>query len=146
MLCDLDESIQHWDGVSAAATRLAYVTEGEAQVAAAMRAATASTSAGRPADAVPVLELVHQQQPGVEILRDKLREMYEAAGEYRLLAGVLLADADHGADPATRYANYRRAAELLLYQLEDAKVHRCPPEGARAQPDDHAALMLNSTC
>jgi hypothetical protein len=72
-LCDLDESIQHWDGVAAAATRLAYVTEGEAQVTAALRAATASTNAGRPGEAVPVLEVVHQAQPGVEILRDKLR-------------------------------------------------------------------------
>ncbi len=143
-LCDLDESIQHWDGVSAAATRLAYVTEGEAQVAAAMRAAMAATKAGRPGDAVPVLELVHQAQPGVEILRDKLREAYEAAGEHRLLAGVLQADADHGSDPAMRYANYRRAAELLLYDLQDPAGAQVPAQRAlELQPEDHAALMLN---
>ena len=59
--------------------------------------------------------------------------MYEAAGEYRLLAGILIADADHGSDPAVRYANYRRAAELLLYQLEDAAGRAGPgAEGARA--------------
>ncbi len=144
MLCDLDESISHWDGVSAAATRLAYVTEGEAQVTAALRAANASTEAGRPADAVPVLELVHQHQPGVEVVRNKLREVYEAAGEYRLLAGVLVADAEHGEDVALRYANYRRAAELLLYQLEDAAAAQAPAQRAlELQPDDHAALMLN---
>jgi tetratricopeptide (TPR) repeat protein len=144
MLCDLDESIQHWDGVSAAATRLAYVTEGDAQVQAALRAASASTQAGRPADAVPVLEVVHQSQPGVEVLRNKLREMYEAAGEYRLLAGVLLADADHGSDPTTRYANYKRAAELYLYQLEDAAAAQAPAQKAlELQPEDHGALMLN---
>ncbi|MGE0868810.1 MAG: hypothetical protein AB7P03_09615 [Kofleriaceae bacterium] len=144
MLCDLDESIQHWDGVSAAATRLAYVTEGDDQVNAAMRAAMASTQAGRPGDAVPVLELVHQAQPGVEVLRDKLREIYEAAGEYRQLAGVLIADADHGSDPGERYANYRRAAELLLYHLEDAGAAQVPAQKAlELQPDDHTALMLN---
>ncbi|MDB4962464.1 MAG: Tetratricopeptide 4 [Myxococcales bacterium] len=144
MLCDLDESISHWDGVSAAATRLAYVTEGDAQVQAAMRAANASTQAGRPADAVPVLEVVHQAQPGVEILRDKLRDMYEAAGEYRLLSGVLIADADHSSDPASRYANYRRAAELLLYSLGDAAGAQVPAAKAlELQPDDHTALMLN---
>ncbi len=144
MLCDLDESISHWDGVAAAATRLAYVTEGEAQVAAALRSASSSTLAGRPADAVPVLELVHQQQPGIEVVRDKLREMYEAAGEFRLLAGVLVADADHGSDPAVRYANYRRAAELLLYHLEDAAGAQVPAQHAlELQPDDHVALMLN---
>jgi tetratricopeptide (TPR) repeat protein len=91
-----------------------------------------------------VLEVVHQAQPGVEILRDKLREMYEAAGEYRLLAGVLLADADHGSDPQSRYANYKRAAELYLYQLEDAPAAQVPAQKAlELQPDDHGALMLN---
>jgi tetratricopeptide (TPR) repeat protein len=143
-LCDLDESIGHWDGVAAGAMRLAYVTEGEAQVNAALRAASASTTAGRPAEALPVLEMVHQAQPSVEVLRDKLRESYEAAGELRQLSVILLADADHGSDPAMRYANYRRAAELLLYHLEDAASAQVPAQKAlELQPDDHAALMLN---
>ena len=144
MLCDLDESIQHWDGVAAAATRLAYITEGADQVQAALRAASASTQAGRPADAVPVLEVVHQAQPDIEVLRDKLREMYEAAGEYRLLAGILVADADHTSDMTVRYNNYKRAAELFLYHLEDAASAQGPAAKAlELQPDDHAALMLN---
>ncbi|MFN0247015.1 MAG: hypothetical protein ACKV2T_08905 [Kofleriaceae bacterium] len=144
MLCDLDESIEHWDGVAAAATRLAYITEGEAQVQAALRAASASTQAGRPADAVPVLEVVHQAQPDVEVLRNKLREMYEAAGEYKMLSGILIADADHSSDAAVKYNNYKRAAELLLYHLEDAAGAQGPAAKAlELQPDDHAALMLN---
>jgi tetratricopeptide (TPR) repeat protein len=144
MLCDLDAAIEHWDGVSAAATRLAYVTEGEDQVNAALRAGEAASRAGRPGDAVAVLELVHQQQPGVQVVRDKLREVYEAAGEYRMLSGILIADADHGSDPAIRYNNYRRAAEMLLYQLEDAAGAQAPAQKAlELQPDDHAALMLN---
>ncbi len=144
MLCDLDESIEHWDGVAAGATRLAYVTEGDLQVQAALRTAAAANKAGRPADSVAVLELVHQAQPGVEVIRDKLREMYEAAGEFRQLAGVLIADADHGSDPAARYTNYRRAAELLLYHLEDAASAQLPAQRAlELQPDDHTALMLN---
>ena len=59
--------------------------------------------------------------------------MYEAAGEFRLLAGILIADADHGSDPAARYTNYKRAAELLLYHLEDAVAAQVAgAEGARA--------------
>lgn len=144
MLCDLDESIEHWDGVLAAATRLAYVTEADAQVTAAMRAADAAARAGRPGEAVPVLELVHQQQPQIEAIRDKLREVYEAAGEYRQLAGILTADADHGADPDARFANYKRAAELLLYQLGDAPAAQLPAQRAlELMPEDHNALMLN---
>ncbi|HWO18097.1 MAG TPA: hypothetical protein VNO30_04955 [Kofleriaceae bacterium] len=144
MLCDLDESISHWDGVAAAATRLAYITTGEGQVTAALRSASASTQAGRPAEAVPVLEVVHQAQPEVEVIRNKLREMYEAAGEYQRLASILLADADHGTDPAARYANYRRAAELLLYHLGDPVGAQVPAQRAlELQPEDHSALMLN---
>jgi tetratricopeptide (TPR) repeat protein len=144
MLCELDASIEHWEGVSAAATRLAYVTEGEDQVKAALRASDASAKAGRPGDAVPVLEVVHQAQPGVSVLRDKLRETYEAAGEFRLLAGILVADAEHGSDPAVRYTNYKRAAELLLYELQDAAGAQAPAHKAlELQPEDHAALMLN---
>jgi tetratricopeptide (TPR) repeat protein len=144
MLCDLDESIEHWDGVAAAATRLAYVTEGESQVTAAMRASDACSKAGRPGEAVPVLEMVHQAQPQIVDLRDKLREVYEAAGEFRQLAGILTADADHGHDDEARYTNYKRAAELLLYQLEDAVAAQVPAAKAlELQPDDHGALMLN---
>jgi tetratricopeptide (TPR) repeat protein len=109
-----------------------------------MKAAEAASKAGRPAEAVPVLEVVHQQQPSVESVRDKLREMYEAAGEFRQLAGILTADADHGQDPTVRYNNYKRAAELLLYQLEDAVAAQVPAQRAlELQPEDHGALMLN---
>ena len=143
-LCELDASIEHWEGVAAAATRLAYVTEGEAQVAAALRAAESAAKAGRPGDAVAVLELVHQAQPAVEVVRGRLREMYEAAGEFRMLAGILIADADHGSDPEQRFASYRRATELLLYELQDSAGAQVPAQRAlELKPDDHAVLMLN---
>lgn len=144
MLCDLDESIEHWDGVAAVATRLAYITAGDDQIAAAMRVSQSAQKAGRPAEAVPVLELVHSHQPSVESIRNTLRDMYEAAGEYRQLAGILVADADHSADPEARFANYRRAAELLLYQLEDPAAAQIPAQRAlELHPDDHGALVLN---
>ncbi|MEZ4363329.1 MAG: tetratricopeptide repeat protein [Kofleriaceae bacterium] len=144
MLCEIDESISHWAGVIAGATRLAYVSTGEPQVQAALRAAHAAAQAGRPADALEVLELVHGAQPDALPVRTKLREMYEGAGSFRELAGVLFADAEHGEDPEQRYANYRRAAELYLYQLDDAAS--AAPAAQRIlelRPDDHAALILN---
>ena len=109
----------------AAATRLAYVTEGDEQVKAALRVGDASQKAGRPGDSVPVLELVHQQQPGIEIIRDKLREMYEAAGEFRQLAGILIADADHGSDPALRYTNYRAPPSCSCTSSRTPRARRC---------------------
>src|SRR5207244_1272107 len=103
----------------------------------------AAAQAGRPADAVPVLEVVHQQQPDAEVIRSRLRAQYELAGAHRELATILLADADHGTDADGRYELYRRAAELLLYQLGDAAAAAEPARKALAlRPDDHAAAML----
>ncbi len=142
MLRDMDQSIEHWDGVIAACTRLAYIVEREEQVAAALQVAEAADRVGRPGDAVAVLELVHQQQPASEPLRQRLREQYEAAGAFRELAGVLLADADHGEDVEQRFANYKRVVELLL-QLGDAAAALEPARKAcDLQPDDQVAAML----
>ncbi|MCE9580469.1 MAG: tetratricopeptide repeat protein [Deltaproteobacteria bacterium] len=143
LLRDMDAAIQYWDGVVAACTRLAYITTGPDQVDAALRVADAAAQAGHPADAVPVLEVVHQQQPAAEEIRTKLREFYELAGAHRELAGVLIADADHGADVNQRYANYKRAAELLLYQLGDAaSATESARKALELMPEDHAAAML----
>jgi tetratricopeptide (TPR) repeat protein len=143
LLCAMDEAISHWDGVLAAAARLAYITEGEAQVAAGLQTADAAARAEHPADAIPVLEMIHQAQPQVEVIRGKLREFYELGGAHRELAGVLIADADHGDDPLDRFNNYRRAAELLLYHVGDAAAAQ--PAARKAlelNPEDHAAMMM----
>jgi tetratricopeptide (TPR) repeat protein len=142
-LCDVDASIEHWDGVIAAATRLAFITSGEAQLAAAERATDAATRAGKPAEAIPVLEHVHAAQPGLDHVRARLREFYELGGAHRELAGILLADAEHGQDPLDRFANYKRAAELLLYQVGDAAAAAVPAERAlELSPDDFPVTML----
>jgi tetratricopeptide (TPR) repeat protein len=143
LLRDMDAAIQYWDGVIAACTRLAYITEGDDQIDAALRVADASAQAGRPADAVPVLEVVHQQQPGAQDIRAKLREFYELAGAHRELAGVLVADADHADEDDQKYDHYKRAAELLLYNVGDAAAAADPAQKALAlKPKDHAAAML----
>ena len=144
MLCDLDESIEHWDGVAAAATRLAYVTEGPDQVSAALRVVDASTKAGRPGDAVAVLELVHQQQPGIDVVRDRLRDTYEAAGEYRQLAGILIADADHGERSGGALRELPACGRAAALPARGCGGRASPAQRAlELQPDDHGALMLN---
>ncbi len=143
LLRDMDAGIEHWDGVIAACTRLAYIVEGEAQVQAALDVADASARAGKPADAIGVLEMVHQAQPGAEAIRVKLREQYEAAGQHRELAAILMADADHGTDTDARFAAYRRAAELFL-AAGDAGAAAVPAgKAAELAPDDHATAMLH---
>jgi tetratricopeptide (TPR) repeat protein len=142
LLRDMDASIEHWEGVMAACTRLAYIVEGEQQIEAALQVADSAAKVGRPGDAVPVLEMVHQQQPDDEVIRGKLREQYEAAGAFRELASVLIADADHGDDAVFRAGAYKRAAELLL-QLGDAGSALEPArKAAELQPEDQPAAML----
>ena len=143
LLRDMDAAIGHWDGVIAACTRLAYIVEAEAQIQAALDVADAAARAGKPSDAIAVLEMVHQAQPGAEALRGKLRDQYEAAGAHRELAGILIADADHGTDKDARFAAYKRAAELLLY-VNDAAAAAVPAgKASELAPDDHAVAMLH---
>lgn len=144
MLRDMDAAIEHWDGVIAACTRLAYVVDGEPQVQAALDIAAATAQAGRGGEAIPVLEMVHQAQPAAAALRDKLRELYSAAGAHRELAAVLVVDADHAGELATRFDLYKRAAELLLYSAGDPAAAAVPAgQASSLMPDDHGAAMLH---
>ena len=142
MLRDMDASIEHWEGVLAACTRLAYIVEGEAQVQAALEVADAAARAGAPGEAIAVLEMVFQQQPDSDTVRAKLREQYEASGAYRELSSILIADADHTDEAVFRFGAYKKAAELLL-TLGDAEAALDPARKAcDLQPDDQAAAML----
>lgn len=143
LLRDMDAAIEHWDGVIAACTRLAYIVEGEAQIQAALDVADAAARAERAAEAIPVLEMVHQAQPSADALRGKLRELYEAAGQQRELAGILTADADLGSDPAQRFASYKRAAELLLAVGDAAAAAGPAGKASQLMPEDHGAAMLH---
>ena len=143
LLRDMDAAIEHWDGVIAACTRLAYIVDGEPQVQAALDVAEAAARADRPAEAIAVLEMVSSAQPSAEALRSKLRDLYEAAGAHRELAGILTAEADLGTDEAQRFASYKRAAELLL-SVGDATAAAVPAGKAAAlMPEDHGAAMLH---
>lgn len=143
LLRDMDAAIEHWDGVIAATTRLAYIVTEEPQLQAALDVADAAARVGRPGEAIAVLEMVHEAQPSSEALRTRLRELYEAAGAHRELAAILIADADLGTDTPARFANYKRAAELLLYQANDAAAAAGPAgKACELVPEDHGAAML----
>jgi tetratricopeptide (TPR) repeat protein len=139
----MDAGIEHWDGVIAACTRLAYIVEGDAQVQAALDVADASARAGKPADAIAVLEMVHQVQPGAEAVRVKLREQYEAAGAHTQLEAILMADAEHAADPQAKFNAYKRAAELFLAAGDAAAAAVPAGKAAELAPDDHQTAMLH---
>ncbi|MCG8419297.1 MAG: hypothetical protein MJE77_15295 [Proteobacteria bacterium] len=142
-LRDMDAAAENWDGVLAACLRLVELEQGDAQVEAALGLAEAAEMAGRPGDARPGLEAVHYAQPGNERIRNRLRRIYELSDAHRELAGILLADGDHAEDEQERYDAYRRAAEVLVYQLGDAASAIEPARKARElRPDSHDATVL----
>src|SRR5690349_3587468 len=143
MVLEMDAAAERWDGVVAVCARLVTLEQGAEQVAAATRLAEAAEKCGMEQIAQQGLEYVHQLQPEVTAIRDLLRRMYEKAGSYRELAGLLLADAEHATDDDTRYQCYRQAADLLVNKLGDTEAAVVPAQRARElKPDDHETVLL----
>ena len=142
-LREMDSAAENWQGVLLVCQKLVGIEEGEAQVEAALGLAEAAEMAGQPGDARPGLETVHAAQPDNERIRTRLRRIYELSGAHRELAGVLLADGDHAEDEEERYTAYRRAAEVLVYELKDPAAAIEPARKARElRPDDHDTTIL----
>ncbi|WP_428264675.1 tetratricopeptide repeat protein [Haliangium sp.] len=142
-LLAMDKSSENWAGVLAVCARLVNLEQGEAQIEAALGLAEAAEKAEQPAEALPGLEAVHAAQPNNGEIRDRLRRIYELSGAFDKLATVLLADGDHAEDPAVRCAAYRRAAEIILFNLGSPESAIEPARKAREiAPDDHDATLM----
>jgi tetratricopeptide (TPR) repeat protein len=139
----MDTAAERWDGVVAVCARLVSLEEGQAQIDAAMQLAEAGEKAGMVQVAQQGLEYVHHVQPDSLQVRELLRRIYEKAGSYRELAGLLLADAEHATDDGTRYECYRQAADMLVNKLGDTEAAVVPAQRARElRPDDHETVCL----
>ena len=94
--CEMDAAAERWDGVVAVARASSTLDGGSG----AGRRGRAPAEAGEKSGMVQVaqqgLEYVHQVQQDSVRVRELLRRIYERPGAYRELAGLLLADADHG--------------------------------------------------
>jgi tetratricopeptide (TPR) repeat protein len=143
LVLEMDAAAERWDGVVAVCARLVTIENGDAQVAAATRLADAAEKCGMVQVAQQGLEYVHQIQPQAVSIRELLRRMYESAGSFRELAGLLLADAEHASDDEIRYQCYRQAADLLVNRLGDTEAAVIPAQRARdIKPDDHETVLL----
>jgi thioredoxin-like negative regulator of GroEL len=141
-LRDMDVAAERWDGVAHDCARLLGVTEGQEQVDAALLLADSSERAGVPHYAKEGLEYVCSVQPGLPVLTERLRALYEAIGAFRELADMLLADAD-GAPEDERFELFRRAGRMLIDGLGDA--HAAIPAleaAAHLRPDDHETTLF----
>lgn len=142
-LRDLAEELGDQPALVVACARLVHVDEGPEQIDAALRLADAAEKAEQPEAARQGLEAVNRAQPQSQVVRDKLRRIYELAGAYHELATLLLAEGDHSEDEEVRYNAYRKASEVFLMSLGDAASAMEPAEKARAlRPEDHDTVTM----
>lgn len=102
--------------------QLHQASDGSERVEAVLLLAEAAEAAGDAGAARGALEEAFAEDPGSEALRDRLRAMYEATGDYRELAAILMAEADKTEDPAMRSALLVDVGDLYVKadQGEDA--------------------------
>lgn len=138
---------EKWGAAAKAYQRLVEITDGADQIDAAVRLAEACERAGSPLDARPVLEQVYAKAPGDEMVRLRLRRMYEAAGAYAELAAIMIVESKNASDDAARFARLAEAGDLSL-RVEGGertaieafrKAHELRPE------DHHIIIKLADT-
>jgi tetratricopeptide (TPR) repeat protein len=93
-------------------------------------------------DARGVLEEVYRRDPDSKLLRAQLRRMYEAAGAYQELAGLMIAEADNAPDDAIRYERLMEAGDLSRKVEGGERTAVVAYQRALAlRPDDHQATI-----
>jgi tetratricopeptide (TPR) repeat protein len=105
---------EKWSAAAKAYLRLIDITEGADQIDAVVRLAEACERAGTPMDARGPLEQVYARAPGDEMLRVRLRRMYEAAGAYGELASIMITEAEQATDDQVKFGRLVEAGDLSL--------------------------------
>ena len=132
---------EKWAAAAKAYQRLVEITEGQEQVDAAVRLAEACENAGSPLEARPALEQVYARAPN-EVVRTRLRRMYEAAGAYEQLATLVMAEAEEATDPATKVERYIDAGDLSLRIPGGEKTAIAAYRQAlELAPEDHRVIV-----
>ncbi len=133
---------EKWSAASKAYARLVEITDGPDQIDAVVRLSDASERAGTPLEARAALEQVYARAPSDEMLRARLRRMYEAAGEYAELASIMIAEAEQASDDKVRFERLAEAGDL---SLRVAGGERTAVEAFRRanalRPDEHHIII-----
>jgi tetratricopeptide (TPR) repeat protein len=133
---------EKWSAAAKAYQRLVEITDGPDQIDAAVRLAEACERAGVPMEARPALEQIYARAPGDEMLRVRLRRMYEAAGAYAELAGIMISEADQASDDKTRFERLSEAGDLSLRVEGGERTAIDAYRKAHAlRPDDHRVIL-----
>lgn len=125
------------DAALLAYQRIFDSAQGEQKRAAAISLAAIAEQSGDPMRAREALEETFRELPGDDEVRSRLRDMYEAAGAFRELADLLMAEAASTEDPETRFQLLVDVGELYL-RAGDTEAACDMFESARqAKPDSY---------
>ncbi|MBN2192595.1 MAG: tetratricopeptide repeat protein [Polyangiaceae bacterium] len=113
-LAEIEVRMGNWDGATRAYRQLIGLEEDEMLVAAALHLFDACANAGRIGDALGGLERALKIAPEHPVLKARLRDVYEATGENRLLARLLEEEAARTAEGSEAFGLLLRAGEVLL--------------------------------
>lgn len=141
---ELDAAEESWQAVAELCGNLVPLEEGEAQVEVVLRMVDAYEKLDEPAGAREGLEQVHEAQPGVESVRDRLWELYEKIGAKLQLATMLAAEAMANEDPEAKFKQLRKAGDLFLESDEGGQEQAIAPleTAVQIKPDDHQTTVL----
>lgn len=131
-LAEMEARAENWDAAADAFQRLVDLEEGEALATAALELYDSCYRANRLADALRGLERALDSVPGHAVVRARLQEAYEAAGEHRRLAQLLEAEAVAATEQNDAFALLLRAGVLLLEADGDAQEAVRVLQAARA--------------
>ena len=136
-LARLEDRAEKWDAAIATYRRLVALEDPENVVNTALHLADACERAGRLGDARGGLERARMVSPTNEALTARLLAVYEAAGAYRELASLHLAEAKEARDVAGRFTHLLRAGTLMVQHGSDANAALVPLREANAlRPGD----------
>ncbi|MEM7607652.1 MAG: tetratricopeptide repeat protein, partial [Myxococcota bacterium] len=156
-LRDLELQRQDFGGVVQVCYRLIQVTDGQAQVDAAILLSDSAANVAAPAAdedyrssarpdtqayARSGLEHVHAAQPENRDIIDKLRALYEATGAKAELAGLSLREAASMEDAEAAFALEREAGRLFVEVGDGESALEALRRARERKPDDHGTTVL----
>ncbi|MEZ4426520.1 MAG: tetratricopeptide repeat protein [Nannocystaceae bacterium] len=140
-LSALEARAERWEEVANHSERLAALLTGAEQVKAALALDDACARMSAPERARDGLEAVHAAQPESQELRDRLRSLYERAGDDRALAKVLVEDARAQGDAAAKLERLRRAGALYVQSGDSEAAIPVLVEVIALAPDDREVVL-----
>src|SRR5690606_8691500 len=140
----LSEELEDWGTASFAFARLVDASEGAERRDAVLRFADAAERAGTAMVARSALYAVLRENPSDETLRQRLRQMYEAAGAYAELGEILLNQADETSDPEEQFRLLREAGELFLRAEVGGAACEIFQRALALRPDAYDVVFLLS--